>query len=101
VKKERQILSDKKGGTHWVSVPRELQEVQAITDEEIVRLAQYGTQIETHYKVSEDIEWAVDDRGKIFILQARPETVHGAEKAVKAEERKETMDKEILVKGIA
>jgi len=100
VKKERQILSDKKGGTHWVSVPRELQEVQAITDEEIVRLAQYGIQIETHYKVSEDIEWAVDDRGKIFILQARPETVHGAEKAVKAEERKETMDKEILVKGI-
>ncbi len=99
-KKVRQIVSDRKGGTNWVPVPPGLQEVQSISDDEIIRLAQYGMQIENHYKVSEDIEWAVDDRGKIFILQARPETVHGAVKEVKAEERKDVMEKELLLKGI-
>ena len=99
-KKVRQIASDRKGGTNWIPVPPELQEVQSISDEEIIRLAQYAMQIENHYKVPEDIEWAVDDRGKIFILQARPETVHGVAKEVKAEERKDVMDKELLLKGI-
>lgn len=98
-KKDRQIVSDKKGGTKWVNVPKEMQDRQAITDEQIVRIAQYGMQIENHYGVSQDIEWAIDDRGKIFILQARPETIHGAEKEVKSEERKEFMEKDILVKG--
>ena len=100
VKKERQIVSDKKGGTKWETIPKELQDRQAITDEQIVRIAQYGIQIENHYGVPQDIEWAVDDRGRVFILQARPETVYGAKKEVKAEKRKEVMEKKILVKGI-
>ncbi len=100
VKKEKQIVSDSKGGTKWMKVPKELQEGQAITDEEIIRLAQYGLKIENHYKVPEDIEWAVDDRGRIFILQARPETIHGAGAAGKKEERRDIVEKEILLKGI-
>jgi pyruvate,water dikinase len=99
VKKERQIVSDKKGGTKWETVPMELQDRQAITDEQIIRIAQYGIQIENHYGVPQDIEWAVDDQGRIFILQARPETIHGAKKEVKTEERKEVMEKKILLKG--
>ncbi len=100
VKKERQIVSDKKGGTKWVTVPKEMQDRPALNDEEIIRLAQYGVQIESHYGVPQDIEWAVDERGRIFILQARPETVHGIEKEVKSEERKDLMEQEILVRGI-
>jgi pyruvate,water dikinase len=99
VKKDKQIVSDRKGGTKWEAVPQELQDMQAITDEQIVRIAQYGIQIENHYGVSQDIEWAIDDRGRIFILQARPETVYGTEKEVKTEERKEFTEKDILVKG--
>jgi pyruvate, water dikinase len=100
VKKERQIVSDKKGGTKWVTVSQELRDIQAITDEEIIRIAQYGMEIEKHYGVSQDIEWAVDEKGRIFILQARPETVYGGEKAVTGEERKDVMEQEILIKGI-
>src|SRR4030042_2876886 len=99
VKKERQIVSDKKGGTKWVEVPQEFRDSQAITDEEIKRISQYGIEIEKHYGVPQDIEWAVDDKGRIFILQARPETVHGAQKRVTVEERKELMEEEILVRG--
>jgi pyruvate,water dikinase len=99
-KKERQIVSDKKGGTKWAAVPRDLQERQAITDEEVMSLVQYGVQIEKHYGVPQDIEWAVDEQGRMFILQARPETVHGAEKGGKVEERKDFMEQTVLIKGI-
>jgi len=100
VKKERQIVSDKKGGTKWMTVPQEWRDRQALTDEEIIRIARFGMQIEKHYGVPQDIEWAVDDTGKIFILQARPETVYGGEKVVTVEERKDIMEQEILIKGI-
>jgi pyruvate,water dikinase len=101
VKKNRQIVSDAKVGTKWMPVPRGMQEKPALSDKEIVRLAQYGVQIENHYGVPQDIEWAVDDRGRIFILQARPETVHGIQEQVKViTERKELMEEEIIVRGI-
>lgn len=101
VKKEREIVSDKKGGTAWVAVPREMREKPVLDDETIVRLAQYGIQIETHYGVPQDIEWATDDRGRIFILQARPETVHSMGEGGKKVEGKEgIMDQEILLRGI-
>jgi pyruvate,water dikinase len=100
VKKKRQIVSDEKGGTKWIPVPRGMQDKSVLPDEEITRLAQYGVQIENHYRAPQDIEWAVDDRGRIFILQARPETVHGVKGAVKVTERKELMEEEILVRGI-
>jgi pyruvate,water dikinase len=100
IKKKRQIISDVKGGTKWVTVPKEMQDRPALNDEDIIRLAQYGVQIENHYGVPQDIEWAVEERGKVFILQARPETVHGMKEKLKGEERKDIMEQEILVRGI-
>jgi pyruvate,water dikinase len=100
VKKNRQIVSDAKGGTKWIPVPQEMRERSVLDDETIIRLARYGVQIENHYGMPQDIEWAVDERGKIFILQARPETVHGIQGQIKESERKEVMEKEILLKGI-
>jgi len=100
VKKERQIIFDKKGGTKWEAVPETLQEKSALTDKQIIRLAQYGVKIEKHYSGPQDIEWAMDDGGGLFVLQVRPETVHGAEKEAKAAVIKKDIEKEILIKGI-
>lgn len=100
VKKNRQIISDRKGGTVWAEVPRNMQQRSTLTDHEIGDISRYGVRIENHYGVPMDIEWAINDKGKIFILQARPETVYGADKEIKTEERKYQMDKEVLVKGI-
>lgn len=100
VKKERQIISDSKGGTKWATVPKKLQDQPALSDEMIIRLAHYGVQIENHYGVPQDIEWAIDDRDRIFILQARPETVYGLDRVVKKEEREDFMEQDILVRGI-
>ena len=47
-----------------------------LSDEDAVRLAEWGTTIESHYETPMDIEWAKDgETGELYILQARPETV--------------------------
>ncbi|MBI5026502.1 MAG: phosphoenolpyruvate synthase, partial [Nitrospirae bacterium] len=97
-KKEKQIVYDEKGGTRWAMVPKGMQDRQALTDEAIVRLAQYGVQIENHYGVAQDIEWAIDRAGRLFILQARPETVHMV--GIKKREERGLMEQEILVRGL-
>lgn len=100
-KKQKQIVYDQAGGTMWAAVPEHIQNVQALTDAAIVRLARYGVQIEGHYGTAEDIEWAVDKDDGIFILQARPETVHQAgEQEVKKREERGLMEQEILVRGL-
>ncbi len=48
----------------------------SITDEEVLELARYAVVIEKHYGRPMDIEWGRDGvDGKLYILQARPETV--------------------------
>ena len=48
-----------------------------LTDDEILQLARWSATIEDHYDCPMDIEWAKDgDSGELFIVQARPETVH-------------------------
>ena len=100
VKKDRQIVSDKKGSTKWVDVPKRLQKKPALSDDAIAQIAKYGLQIEKHYGVAQDIEWAVDPDGRIFILQARPETVHGDRGTVKQEEGGDLVEEDILVRGM-
>ncbi len=52
----------------------------SITDEEACELARYAVAIEQHYGRPMDIEWGRDGSdGKIYILQARPETVKSRE----------------------
>jgi len=62
--------------------PREQQRF-SISDDEVLQLARYATVIERHYSARAgkprpmDIEWARDGiSGELFIVQARPETVH-------------------------
>ena len=53
----------------------------SISDTEIEELARYAVIIEKHYKRPMDIEWGRDGKdGKLYILQARPETVKASEK---------------------
>jgi pyruvate,water dikinase len=48
----------------------------ALTDADVLELARYAVIIENHYQRPMDIEWGKDGQdGKLYILQARPETV--------------------------
>jgi pyruvate,water dikinase len=60
-----------------IATPKEKQDQFVLTDIEITTLAQWALTIEKHYQKPMDIEWAKDGvSGKLFIIQARPETVH-------------------------
>jgi pyruvate, water dikinase len=49
---------------------------QSITDAEVVKLGEWAMEIEKHYNKPMDIEWALDGHNrKLYIIQARPETV--------------------------
>ncbi len=67
-----------------VAVPREESARFSVSDADLEALARQALLIEEHYRRPMDIEWAKDGTtGEIFILQARPETVHSrAERAI-------------------
>jgi pyruvate,water dikinase len=44
-------------------------------------LREVGRKVERHYGKPQDIEWALDEQGALFLLQSRPETVWSAKDA--------------------
>jgi len=61
------------GGTQQVPIGPEIQKQPALTDVQIVRLAQLGRRIEAHFGHPQDIEWCLAD-GSFQIVQSRPIT---------------------------
>jgi len=75
------FASGEKG--HTVALPTTLEEKNkpVLTDDEILQLARWTQIIENHFKTPVDIEWAKDGiDGHLYIVQARPETVHSVRK---------------------
>ncbi len=63
-----------------VDVDETERNVFSLNDEEVQELASYAVIIEKHYGRPMDIEWGKDGRdGKLYVLQARPETVKSQE----------------------
>ena len=56
-----------------LTIPKQEQKVQKISDEEIQEIAKFGREIEEHYKFPQDIEWAIEN-DKIYFVQSRPVT---------------------------
>ena len=85
-KKIKMIFSeDTKAGlsTQTVDVEESQANSFSINDEDIIELAKYAMTIESHYQCPKDIEWGKNGiDGKIYILQARPETVKSQTKNV-------------------
>ncbi|AWD32436.1 Phosphoenolpyruvate synthase [Candidatus Kinetoplastibacterium sorsogonicusi] len=76
----------------------------SLTDKEIIELAKYAVIIENHYGRPMDIEWGKDGLdGKLYILQARPETVKSqqVENNSQLRYRLKTNDKNLLITGRA
>ncbi len=74
-KAERMVYGEQ-GGTLTEPVPDDMRQQFCLSDEDAEELARQALIIEDHYGKPMDIEWGKDGAtGKIFILQARPETV--------------------------
>ncbi|MCK4997667.1 phosphoenolpyruvate synthase [Candidatus Pacearchaeota archaeon] len=71
-----------------------------LTDNEILKLAKWAVIIEDHYNKAMDMEWAQDGKtGKLFIVQARPETVQSQKDPNQLEEYVMNKKGKILVAG--
>lgn len=86
-----------------VDVPEADRKKFALNDEEIIQLAKYARIIEKHYGRPMDIEWGKDGiDGKLYILQARPETVESRQKSQDVQEKFVLLGKgDVLVTGRA
>lgn len=71
--KQLAILASQSGGTQQQAIESERQAQPALTDAQVVRLAQLGRRIEAHFGRPQDIEWCLVDDG-FFIVQSRPIT---------------------------
>jgi pyruvate, water dikinase len=91
------------GGSHRLenlNTPPERRASLVLDDARILQLARWGKAIEDHYRCAMDIEWAWDgESDRLFVVQARPETVHGQSKALQSF----TLDRrgDVLVEGQA
>lgn len=75
-----------RGTTKLQRVPAADRKRLVVTDDEALELARWAVAIEAHYGAPMDIEWAKDGRSnELFVVQARPETVHARTKTAALE----------------
>ena len=89
-------------GTTNVATPAALREKFVLTDDEVTQLAKWAQLIEAHYQKPMDFEWAKDgSNNEIYIVQARPETVHSRADDLEIHEYKLNDRSKILATGEA
>ena len=111
-KKDRKMIYGDDPGqlTKVVNVQRDLQKKFCLEDEQVIELAQWVCAIEKYYSKKKghwcpmDVEWAVDGlTNQLFIVQARPETIHSRKDNTKLVEYKilEPQPAKRIMSGIA
>ena len=80
--KEKELIYGKGNkATIEINVSQKQRDKFTLTDREILELAKYSVIIEKHYQRPMDMEWAKDGQdNKLYIVQARPETVQSRKK---------------------
>ena len=85
-----------------IETPIGKREQFVLSDGEIIQLAKWSLIIEEHYNKAMDIEWAKDGiTNEIFIIQARPETVHSQKKSFLIKEYTLLEKGEVITEGNA
>src|SRR5688572_26883721 len=102
-KQQRMVYSDQPGERVRIEeTPAELRSTFSINDEDVHELAKQALVIEKHYGRPMDIEWAKDGvSGKLFIVQARPETVKSRAHATQIERYQLNRRGEVICEGRA
>jgi pyruvate, water dikinase len=79
-----QLVSNPDGGLIEIPVPAENRERPCLSTEQISTLADYCWRLEKHYGHPQDTEWALNNQGRIIILQTRPLQLKSPEEACEA-----------------
>jgi pyruvate,water dikinase len=102
-KQLRMVYSDQPGErVRTEETPAELRNAFSVSDADVHELAMQALVIEQHYGRPMDIEWAKDGvSGKLFIVQARPETVKSRGHATQIERYTLSKRGEVIAEGRA
>jgi pyruvate, water dikinase len=103
-KEKTMVYAGSNGHTSTMNMDTQLekQDQFVLSDREIMDLAKWALEIEKHYEKPMDIEWAKDGiSGELFIIQARPETVHTTAKEELQLQYKLLEKGKVLAKGNA
>jgi pyruvate,water dikinase len=84
------------------ATPDKKRDEYVLTEKEIVNIAQWAVIIEDHYGKPMDFEWAKDGKtNRLYIVQARPETVHSRKNPAQVKQYKLNKKGTVLVSGEA
>lgn len=102
-KKDKRLVLDMNGGVRLEDVPETEKHKPVLTSELIKALVDIGLQIERLQGGPQDIEWAVDKTGVIFVIQSRPLKIIAKQSADKGQKGVKTLfDKAVVASsGIA
>lgn len=105
-RKNRKMIYGENTPTKIIETSKKEIENFVLTDDEILKLATWAVEIEKHYTEKAgkwtpmDMEWAKDGKtGELFIVQARPETIHSERDLTKIHEYVRTGNGKEIIKG--
>jgi len=96
-KKTKMRILDEGGGIKEVNVPKEKQEIECLTENELKQLYELAMKLGEHYNLPQDFEWVTED-GKVYLVQTRPVTVTYEEGISKTKVR---ISVEPILKGLS
>ncbi|HYK54869.1 MAG TPA: phosphoenolpyruvate synthase, partial [Flavisolibacter sp.] len=102
--KELTMVYDDSRQSATVNIPTSKEKTGqfVLSDKEVMQIATWALVIEQHYKKPMDIEWAKDgETGELFIIQARPETVHSQKNPLVSTEYQLLSSGQVLTTGNA
>jgi pyruvate,water dikinase len=70
--KPLRLTMAERGSLKDEEVPQDMRDLPSVSQSELEIIAQYAMALERHFGHPQDIEWAVDEDGKVYILQSRP-----------------------------
>ncbi|MFA5172893.1 MAG: phosphoenolpyruvate synthase [Candidatus Paceibacterota bacterium] len=105
-KNRKMIYQENGNGTKIIKTSDKEKETFVLSDKEVLKLAEWSSLIEEHYSIIKDrwqpmdIEWAKDGKtGELFIVQARPETVHSLRDMTKLRSYERLQNGKEIVRG--
>ena len=89
------------GFLNEIKIPDSIRGSPCISDAQVIALAKFAIEIESHYGMPMDIEWALDEDGQtLYIVQARPETVWSTKVQTKEGVKSMSGEKKRLLRGV-
>ena len=96
-RKDHRLVSLDTGGTRLEEIPEGEKEIASLTDNVVMQLADHSLALENAFGSPQDIEWALDKEGRLFILQSRP--IGQGEKAPEEAKQIDLAGYQVLLSG--